>query len=72
MRTRNEQQGAILARNLVRIMKEKEITIQELAYECKTDQSNISRYRNNRNYPGGQMLVKLADALNVSVAELIT
>lgn len=68
----DKQLGLIFSRNLKRIMKEKNMLQAELASECKTDQSTISRYINNKQYPSGQMLVRMAVALETTVEKLVT
>ena len=42
----------------------------ELAAECDTEQASISRHVNNKQYPQGIMLVRLARALDTTVEQL--
>lgn len=67
----DKQLGAILARNLNRLLKEKNLLQKELAAECNLSDATLSRYLNNKQYPGGLMLVRLARALEVTIEELI-
>lgn len=66
------KEGAILARNLKRIAKERNLTQREMAAICKIDEAVMSRYFNNKQYPQGSRLVKMAKDLEVTVEELLT
>ena len=65
-----QQQTDKLAAKIRNLMTEHNITLAQLSEACNTAQSNISRYRNARHYPGGEMLIKLAKALNTTVENL--
>ena len=69
-RLTDRQLGATLARNLKKAIKEKGIEQKELAEACGTEQASISRYVNNKQYPNGIMLVRLARALDTTVEQL--
>ena len=56
--------------NLRRIRKEKQLSMDALADLAGTSKQVLSRYENNQRAPKISMVKKLADALNVSVAEL--
>ena len=61
---------ARLGPNLRRIRRNAELTQTQLADLIGIKQSDISRYERGESIPRGRRLTKLADKLNVDVAEL--
>jgi transcriptional regulator with XRE-family HTH domain len=62
----------ILARNLVRLRREKKWTQEELADKVSLDQAYISKLETGKKEAGLEMLQRLASALGVTPAELLT
>lgn len=56
--------------NIKKILREKDITQNELAQITGLDKSTISRYVNFNRIPRGENILKIMKALNVSIDEL--
>lgn len=57
--------------NLQRALKERNMTQAELARQTGIDPANISMYCTGAHTPGIDKLVRIADALHVSLDELV-
>lgn len=57
--------------NLKRIMKERKITSAKLAEKVFLNESTIKKYRRGVNVPSFESLLFLADALDVTLDELV-
>lgn len=57
--------------NLRRALKARNMTQAELARQIGIDQANVSTYCTGAHTPGIDMLVRIADALHVSLDELV-
>lgn len=60
----------MLAENLKAIMKEKGVTVTQLAKQTGMAKSSVSQYLSGKNIPSPERVVTLADALCCSVADL--
>jgi len=63
---------ANLAANLNRMLKQRELRQAELARMIGEHQSLVSRISNGRNMPGGAVLARIAEALDVSIDRLLS
>jgi transcriptional regulator with XRE-family HTH domain len=59
-----------LAAHLKRLREEREITQEQLAFDAGITASALSRIERGLNSPGWTTVKRIADALNVSVAQL--
>ena len=57
--------------NLIRLVSERKITWYRLAVDADIDHSLLFRYRKGETKPRTDNLIKLANALNCSVGELL-
>lgn len=62
----------VLATNLKRLRKERQWTQEDLAGEASVDRGYISKLENSKKEAGLDILPKLADALGVRPADLLT
>lgn len=69
-RTTDQKMNETFATNLRKAMEEADVTQKELAAEVGIDPTILSKYMNARIYPGGQILVRLAVALDTTVEKL--
>lgn len=60
-----------LKENIVRLMKEKEITIKELAAKTDISEATLKKLRTQSCNPTLDVLIKLAGAFNISLTELV-
>ena len=67
----NESDALILGRNIKRVRKSQHLTQEDLAYEAEISVKMLSEYENGKREMSSQVLFKIADALMVSVDELV-
>ena len=60
-----------LAANVRRLLEARNLTQMELAEITGEQQSLISRIANGRNMPGGTVLARIAEALDISIDRLL-
>ena len=61
-----------IGENIIRLRKEKKLTSKELGYMCDIDKSALIHIEKGRINVTIKTLVKISDALDVSVIDLIT
>jgi transcriptional regulator with XRE-family HTH domain len=66
-----EQPDAALAELLKRLREEREITQEQLAFDAGITVSALSRIERGLNSPGWTTVQSLADALEISLGELV-
>ena len=67
----HEQPDPVLAAVVKQLREERDITQEELAHEAGITVSSLSRIERGLNSPGWITVVKIVDALGVSLAELV-
>lgn len=65
------QQIESIARRLRELRRERGYTVQELAYRCDMERSNLSRIESGRANPTLRTLCNLCNALDVPLSELL-
>lgn len=66
-----QEQKKIIAYKIKELRLKKGFTVQELAYRCDKERSNLSRIESGRANPTLQTLCIICNALEVSLAELL-
>lgn len=66
-----QHQIEILSRRLRELRRERGYTVQELAYRCDMERSNLSRIESGRANPTLRTLCTLCSALDVPLTELL-
>ena len=66
----HEQPDTILAAHLKRLREDREITQEQLAFDAGMTASALSRIERGLNSPGWMTVRRIADALEVSVADV--
>lgn len=61
-----------IGENIKKIRKEKRLTQKELAQRLNVSQANLAQYENGKRNPKLATLQKIADALEVSVSDLLS
>ena len=61
-----------LAANVSRLLEARDLTQMELAEMTGEHQSLISRIANGQNMPGGTVLARIAEALEISIDRLLS
>jgi len=67
----HEQPDPVLAAVVKQLREERDITQEDLAYEAGITVSSLSRIERGLNSPGWTTVVKIINALGVSLAELV-
>lgn len=65
-----EQHIRCISHNIRRIRQSKGLTVQELAYRCNIERSNMSRIEAGKNNLTVKTLCKICEALEISFSEL--
>ena len=66
-----ESDAVVLGRNIKNIRKNQHRTQEDLAFEAEISVKMLSEYENGKREMSSQVLFKIADALTVSVDELV-
>lgn len=66
-----ESDAVVLGKNIKRIRKNQKRTQEDLAFEAEISVKMLSEYENGKREMSSQVLFKIADALMVSVDELV-
>lgn len=66
-----ESDAVVLGKNIKRIRKSQKRTQEDLAFEAEISVKMLSEYENGKREMSSQVLFKIADALMVSVDELV-
>ncbi len=65
-----QQQMEIIARNIRKLRLQRKFTVQELAYRCDMERSNLSRIEAGHSNPTLRTLCAISRALEVPLVEL--
>lgn len=66
-----EEEIGKIAKNIKSIRKSKGLTVQELAYRCEMERSNLSRLEAGKTNMTIKTLCIICNALNVKLSEII-
>ncbi|MBE6206063.1 MAG: helix-turn-helix transcriptional regulator [Rikenellaceae bacterium] len=66
-----EEEIGKIAKNIKSIRKSKGLTVQELAYRCEIERSNLSRLEAGKTNMTIKTLCIICNALNVKLSEII-
>jgi transcriptional regulator with XRE-family HTH domain len=66
-----EEEIGKIAKNIKSIRKSKSLTVQELAYRCEIERSNLSRLEAGKTNMTIKTLCIICNALNVKLSEII-